>query len=126
VKAKRTSEFENSSPTRTYYLRSSVLGREAAEVASDGAEATGYVYAGDELVATVANGWAVFYQHRDASGRSKLTTAQSGTPLVEGRDETDPLGATVQRLNEQPRYRAGTGGVPKASWAGRRRRASRA
>lgn len=72
----------------THYLRSSLLGQTIAEIDTDGSRKNGFVHANGELIATQAVG-AVFWQHMDASQRSRRTSLTGGNG--QGKDEVDPM-----------------------------------
>jgi RHS repeat-associated protein len=78
----------------TYYLRSSVLGRQiVAEINGSGAWQRGFVYAGSSLLAVQQGG--VFWMHEDPVTKSKRVTDVNGT--VVSAIELDPWGADTNR-----------------------------
>ncbi len=109
-RVKKTSDFDEGYPTQTYYLYSTVLEQDLAEIASDGTRTNGFVYADDELVATQASGM-VFWQHRDPSNRSRRTIDSTG--VVVGKSELDPMDVTLDDPRQPPHYGGGSGGGGK-------------
>jgi YD repeat-containing protein len=86
--------------TTTYYLRSSVLGRQAVmELDVYGQKVRGYVYAGGSILAKQENN-AVSWDQRDLSGVSTRMTKPDGT--VNSRVELDPLGTVINPNNVAP------------------------
>jgi RHS repeat-associated protein len=81
----------------TYYLRSSVLGgRVVAELDGNGNWTRGYVYQGDELLATQSGG-QVNWTHTDPVTKSQRVTDINGSVITNGVVELDPWGANTSR-----------------------------
>src|SRR6266850_3021812 len=106
-RTKKTDDFSNTIPAQTFYLHSTVLDENVAEIASDGTRTNCFVYADGEVIATLSSG-TVFWQHRDPSNRSLRTTLSDGS--VVGKVELDPMDVTVEDPFEPPRYHGGGGG----------------
>src|ERR1041384_1887221 len=81
----------------TYYLRSTVLGGKiVAELDANGNWTRGYVYQGDELLATQCNG-QVNWTHTDPVTKSQRVTDINGNVIANGIVELDPWGAGTSR-----------------------------
>jgi RHS repeat-associated protein len=83
----------------TYYLRSSVLGRQViSEINSSGGLQRGYVYLGNQLLALQQNS-QVSWVHQDPITKSQRVTNSSGT--VTSAIDLDPWGGETARSSNQ-------------------------
>jgi RHS repeat-associated protein len=81
----------------TYYLRSTVLGGKiVAEIDANGNWTRGYVYQGEELLATQSGG-QVNWTHTDPVTKSQRVTDINGSVIQNGVVELDPWGAGTSR-----------------------------
>ncbi len=79
----------------TYYLRSTVLGGAViSELDGNGSWTRGYVYRGDQLIATQSNS-QVTWVHEDPITKSQRITDTNGSIITNGVVELDPWGANT-------------------------------
>lgn len=110
-------EMDWSEPETVYYIRSSVLGGKIlTEVASTGAKAKTYIYAGNEVLAEQNvniednSSQSVAWEHWDASGVARVRTKPDGSTYIGG-EEIDPLGHKFNGACFPPRPDRGYGNL---------------
>jgi len=112
-----TEEMDWSEPETVYYIRSSALGGKIlTEVASTGAKAKTYIYAGNEVLAEQNvniednSSQSVAWEHWDASGVARVRTKPDGSTYIGG-EEIDPLGHKFNGACFPPRPDRGYGNL---------------